>query len=300
MSPPPISSRALRSVLAILATLAVAGCGGGEGGQPSASSQQVLRVALVPNQNPAKVRDQYEPLRREMERRLGMKVEFDVPTGYPAVVEAMANGKLDLGLFGGLTYVQARERAKVSPLVSDIDAETRTTKYFSTIIVPAGSPARSVSDLQGRDFAFGSVSSTSGSLYPAVMLKQAGIDFRSDLGNFNYTGGHDATAAAVASGNVDAGGLERRILRRLVKMGTVDGSKVRELKSSTPIEGYPWVVRDSLPAPLKERIAGLFLSLRDPALLKSLNAEGYARVKASDYDEIETRAREVGLLTPES
>ena len=254
----------------------------------------------MPNQNPGKVKARYEPLRRHLENRLGMRVELDVPTGYPAVVEAMASDKVDLALFGGLTYVQARERAKVSPLVTDVNDETGTTRYHAVIIVPAQSPIRRVGQLRGRDFAFGSVSSTSGSLYPALELKKAGIDYRRDLGRRSYTGGHDATAAAVASGRVDGGGLERRILRRLIADGVVDGRRVREIAVSDPIEGYPWVIRDAVDARLRERVARLFVSLRDRRLLDLLNARRFERVAASDYDEIERRARELGLLAAAS
>ena len=183
-----------------------------------------------------------------------MPVELEVPTGYPAVVEAMANDRIDLALFGGLTYVQARERAEVTPLVTDINPETGTTKYTSEIIVPADSDVRRVEDLKGKTFAFGSVSSTSGSLYPALMLEKAGIDYREDLERTTYTNGHDATAAAVASGNIDAGGLEARILNRLEQKGTVDKSRIRSIATSDPIEGYPWVVRDAVDAGTQEKI----------------------------------------------
>jgi len=284
------------AALGILAALTVAGLGCGGGGGADASPA-TLRVGLVPNQEPDEVKAEYAPLAEYMERRLGMEVELVVPTGYPAVVEAMANDELDLALFGGLTYVQARQRAQVTPLVTDINPETGTTKYDSSIIVNAASPVRRVEDLRGKTFAFGSVSSTSGSLNPALMLRKAGLDYRRDLGRTTYTGGHDAAAAAVASGKVEGGGLEGRILRRLVKKGTVDGSKIREIAKSDPIEGYPWVVRDSVNPALKDRIARLFLDLRDPRLLKLLNAQGYERIEASDYSSVEQSAEELGLLT---
>jgi phosphonate transport system substrate-binding protein len=213
------------------------------------------------------------------------------------VVEAMVNNELDLAYYGGLTYVQARNRADVVPLVTEINPKTGDTTYRSVIIVPADSEIEDVSELEGRDFAFGSVSSTSGSLYPAIMLRDAGIDYRTDLGNFNYTNGHDATAQAVTNGQVDAGGLEDRILHNLQDEGTVDEGSVRVVEESEPIEGYPWVVRDALPDDLKREIAQAFLDLDDPALLDLLRAEGYERVEAGDYDYVEEQARELDLLT---
>ncbi|HKZ27684.1 MAG TPA: phosphate/phosphite/phosphonate ABC transporter substrate-binding protein [Rubrobacteraceae bacterium] len=280
----------------VVLLLALANCGGG-GGQESGDPDP-LRVGLIPNQNPESVEANYEPFGDYLSEQLGQEVELTVPTSYGAVVEAMVNDELDLAYFGGLTYVQARNRGEVTPLVTEINPRTGDTTYRSVIIVPAGSKLQEVSELEGRDFAFGSASSTSGSLYPTIMLRDAGrIDYRTDLGNFNYTGGHDATAQAVANGGVDAGGLEDRILFNLQEEGAVEPDSVRVIEESEPIEGYPWVVRDALSDELKEQISQAFLDIDDPALLNLLRADGYERVEPEDYDYVEEQAIELDLLT---
>ena len=286
--------RLLLAATFALLIISVAGCGGG--GQ-DAQAQEPLRVGLVPNQNPEKVEAEYAPLADYLSKEVGKRVELSVPASYNAVVEAMASGELDLAYFGGLTYVQARERAKVHPLVTEINPRTRDTTYRSVIIVPSESTVREVSELRGEDFAFGSVSSTSGSLYPSIMLKEAGIDYRTDLGETTYTGGHDATAQAVAGGRVAAGGIEDRILYRLEEEGAIEEGSVRVIAESEPIQGYPWVVRDDLPDDLEGSIADAYLNMEDPELLDLLGAEGYERVEARDYDYVEEQARELDLLT---
>jgi phosphonate transport system substrate-binding protein len=256
-----------------------------------------LQVGLIPNQNPEEVEAQYQPLEDYLKEELGREVVVSVPTTYNAVVEAMVSDELDLAYFGGLTYVQARERADVHPVFTEINPETGTTKYRSLIIVPADSDIEEVEDIEGQTFAFGSVSSTSGSLYPSIMLDQAGIDYRTDLEEVVYTGGHDATAQAVANGRVAAGGLEDRILYDLQEEGIVEEGSVRVIEESEPIEGYPWVVRDDLPDETEQEITDAFLGIEDPELLDLLRAEGYERVEASDYDYVEEQARKLDLLT---
>ena len=287
------------SVVVLL--LAFAGCGGGGGsggGGQESGDPDPLRVGLIPNQNPESVEANYEPFGDYLSEQLGQEVELTVPTSYGAVVEAMVNDELDLAYFGGLTYVQARNRGEVTPLVTEINPRTGDTTYRSVIIVPADSELQEVSELEGRDFAFGSASSTSGSLYPAIMLRDAGgIDYRTDLGNFNYTGGHDATAQAVANGGVDGGGIEDRILYDLQEEGAIEPDSVRVIEESEPIEGYPWVVRDALSDELKEQISQAFLHIDDPALLDLLRADGYERVEPEDYDYVEEQATELDLLT---
>ncbi len=283
-------------MVALLA-VSVAGCGGGAQGGSGAQEQEPLRVGLVPNQNPEKVEAEYAPLRDYLSEEIGTEVELSVPASYTAVVEAMASGELDLAYFGGLTYVQARDRAEVHPLVTEINPRTHDTTYRSVIIVPSDSPVQEVSELRGEDFAFGSVSSTSGSLYPAIMLKEAGIDYRKDLGEITYTGGHDATAQAVAGGRVAGGGIEDRILYSLQEEGAIEEGSVRVIEESAPVQGYPWVVRDDLSDDTENAISDAYLNMEDPELLDLLGAEGYERVEAADYDYVEEQARELDLLT---
>jgi phosphonate transport system substrate-binding protein len=258
-----------------------------------------LQVGLIPNENPEEVEAQYQPLEDYLKKELGREVELSVPTTYNAVVEAMVSGELDLAYFGGLTYVQARQRADVHPLFTEVNPRTGTTKYRSVIIVPADSKVEKVEDLEGKDFAFGSVSSTSGSLYPSIMLNQAGIDYRTDLGEVVYTGGHDTTAQAVANGRVAAGGLEDRILYGLQEDGIIGKDKVRVIEESDPIEGYPWVVRDALSDKDEQALTDAFLGIEDPKLLDLLRAEDYQKVQASDYDYVEEQARKLDLIAEE-
>ena len=284
-------------VVAVFLVLAFAGCGGGGGGEQGSSDPDPLRVGLIPNISPEEVEARYEPLGDYLSEQLGREVELSVPTSYPAVVEAMTSGELDLAYFGGLTYVQARNQADVTPLVTEINPRTGDTTYRSVIIVPDESDIQEVEEIEGRTFAFGSANSTSGSLYPAIMLQEGGVDYRTDLEEFTYTGGHDATAQAISNGGVDAGGIEDRILYRLEDEGAVDEETIRIIEESDAIEGYPWAVRTALSEDLTEQIAQAFLDIEDPALLDLLRAQGYERVEPENYDYVEERARELGLLT---
>ena len=69
---------------------------------------------------------------------------------------------------------------------------------------------------------FGSASSTSGHLMPRSLLLAAGIDPDRDFKRVAYSGAHDATVAAVASGKVDAGALNIWVWERLVADKKVD------------------------------------------------------------------------------
>jgi phosphonate transport system substrate-binding protein len=263
---------------------------------PAAQARlDTLRVGLIPNQSPQQVQARFQPFGAYLSQALGMPVELFVATDYAGVVEAMASEKLDLAYFGGLTYIQAEQFVKLFPIVTQIDSETGSSKYYSAIITRTDSPIQNTADIAGKKFAFGDVASTSGSLYPRIMLDRAGIGDFENPSLFLYTGNHDATTLAVANETVAAGGVEKRIMQELLASGRVDGSQIR-IVEQTLVQGYPWCVRASLDADLVEQITRAFETMDDPDLLKPFRAAAHARVTAADYEEARQEARRVGLV----
>lgn len=264
-----------------------------------------LRVGVIPNISPEKQRAQYKPFSKYLSERLGVRVELFVATDYAGVVTALISKKVDVAYLGGLTYVQAAEQTKVSPLVTEVDHETGTSEYLSAIVVKSTSSFTSTKDVvaaRGR-FAFGDPSSTSGSLYPRVMLSRAGakcsarnISRCPPLGKVAFTGGHDATAQAVYKGSVDAGGIELRILHRLERQGSVPTGALRVVETHK-VMGYPWVAREGLSAAAREKIVLAFTAITEPALLDLMRAKRYVPVSAADYAEVRDHAVDLGLLT---
>lgn len=296
------------AVLALLATAcgddpgdsSVVGTTTADGGVPDP-----LVVGLIPNVAPDDQRARYQPFADYLEDALGVEVELFVASDYAGVVAAMAADRLDLAYFGGVTYVQAEQQVDVVPLVTEVDRETGTTEYVSAIVVRDESDFTDLDDVlaAGGRFAMGDVASTSGSLYPRIMLVDAGADCDArrltscpPLEAVDFTGGHDAAAQAVLSGNVDAAGLERRILNRLISDGAVPEGALRII-AEHDVMGYPWAARTALGSDAHEAITQAFLEIDDPELLDLLRAEGYEAVTAADYDEVRERTEELGLLT---
>ncbi|RVX39767.1 phosphonate transport system substrate-binding protein [Nonomuraea polychroma] len=287
---------------ALLLVSAVLVMTGGCGAQRTAD--EPLHVGVIPNISPDQQRAHYEPFRAYLEGRLQRKVELFVAADYAGVVTALTAKKIDLAYLGGLSYVQAREKSAVTPLVSEVDQETGTPEYLAAIVVPKDSSARSVRDVvaRGSRFAFGDVSSTSGSLYPRAMIVEAGARCEPGdltrcppLKSVRFTGGHDATARAVLSGSVDAGGIELRILHRLERQGTVPKGGLRVV-GTHKVMGYPWVAREGLDGNIRSAITDAFLAIKDAKLLDLLRAKAYVRVSGVHYADVRTKAAELGLL----
>ncbi|RQO76109.1 putative selenate ABC transporter substrate-binding protein [Aquitalea sp. FJL05] len=263
----------------------------------ASAEEAVLKVSAIPDEAPTELQRKFAPLGQYLEKELGMKVQFVPVTDYAAVVTALNSDKIDLAWLGGFTFVQASLHGKVVPLVQ----REEDSKFTSKFIVNAAVGAKSLQDLKGKSFAFGSASSTSGHLMPRYFLQKEGIKPETFFKNVAYSGAHDATVAWVASGKVDAGALNASVWEKLVQSGKVDGSKVKLLATTPAFYDYNWTVRGNLDKKLQARISAAFLKLdsknpQDKAILDLQRASRFIPTKADNYKGIEAAAEAAGLL----
>ena len=280
--------RVLRSLLGC-ALIACAGL---------AQAQAVFRVTAIPDESPTELARKAGPLIKYLEAKLGMKVEYTPVTDYAASVEALVNKKVDLAWFGGFTFVQAHVRSggKVIPLVQREEDER-----FRSVFITSDPAVKTLADLKGKDVSFGSQSSTSGHLMPRSFLLQAGINPEKDFRRVAYSGAHDATIAAVASGKVQGGALNISVWDKFVADKKVDVTQVRAFHTTPPYFDYNWTVHADMPAALREKLSQAFLALsRDSAegkeILELQRATRFVPTKADNYKGIEAAARSAGLL----
>jgi phosphonate transport system substrate-binding protein len=265
---------------------------------PAAAQTQTLRVAAIPDENPTELLRKFKPLGAYLEKETGMKVAWTPVNDYPAVVEGLAGGRIDLAWLGGFTFVQVRHRTgNAIPIAQRAEDE----KFISRYIVPVNSPAKSLQDLKGKTFAFGSPSSTSGHLMPRYFLLKDGINPDKDFSRIAFSGAHDATVAFVASGRADAGVLNASVLDRLIEKGDANAKAVRVLATTPPYYDYNWTVRGDLDPAVAKKLTEAFLKL-DPAnpahkeILDLQRASKFIPTKPENYKGIEDAARAAGLL----
>src|SRR5215469_18003047 len=237
------------SILAALLVL-MSGC------TSTKNSAVTVRLSMIPTTDPGKIIRESKPFIDYLAKETGAKVELTVPTSYAAVVEAVASDRVDIAYFGGFTYVQASARAGAIPLVQ----REKDQAFHSVFITQPDSAVRSLADLKGRSFAFGDVNSTSGHLMPAYFMRQQGVD-QGVIEKAIYTGGHDATALAVANKKVDAGAVDELVFARMVKEGKVSESEVRVFYTTPPFFDYVWAGRTGLNHETSEAFVNAMLKL---------------------------------------
>ena len=199
--------------------------------------------------------------------------------------------------FGGFTFVQANVRSggKVLPIVQREEDEKFRSVFITTPSI------NSLADLRGKTMSFGSQSSTSGHLMPRSFMLDAKVDPDKDMKRVAYSGAHDATIAAVASGKVDAGALNISVWEKFVADKKVDTTKVRVFYTTPPYFDYNWTVHSEMPVALREKLTKAFLELdkntaEGKAVLDVQRATRFIPSKVDNYKGIEAAGRSAGLL----
>jgi len=257
-----------------------------------------LRISAIPDENPQEMLRIYQPFADYLTKEIGIPVKFTPVVDYAATVEALAANRLEMVWYGGLTSVQAAKQAKGARriIMRKEDAE-----FKSHFITTKESGIKSLKDLKGKTFAFGSVSSTSGHLMPRYFLIKNGINPEKDFSKFSFSGAHDATAAWVEAERVDAGALNFLVWDKLVETKKVDTNKVRIFWTTPPYVDYVWTVRAGVDKSTVEKITKAFLKLdynkpEDKKLLDLHRTKGYITAKDEDWKGIEEAAVAAGLL----
>ena len=263
-----------------------------------AQAQGSLKVSAIPDESPTVLLRKFAPLGKYLEREVGVKIDWTPVNDYPAVVEAMAARKIDMAWLGGVTFVQVRARTGTAiPIVQREEDE----KFTSKIIASAASGINGLSDLKGKNFAFGSASSTSGHLMPRYFLKRSGVEPERDFKRIAFSGAHDATAAWVESGRVEAGALNASVWDKLVEERKVDPTKVRVIYTTPPYYDYNWTVRGDLGPALVKKLTAAFLKLdranpEHKEILDLQRATRFVPTRVENYRSIEAVGRETGII----
>ncbi len=258
----------------------------------SESNPDLLRVALLPDENSATVIQNNKGLQAYLESRLGKDIELVVTTDYSSMIEAARFGRIDLAYFGPASYTIAKDRMKgqeidIEPFAARL--KDGQTTYQAVVIANADSGIKTYADIAANNpqVAFGDQASTSSHFAPKFTMINEGVE--PSAYQQNFVGAHDAVARNVEIGNAQVGGLSRPIFESMLAKGTVKPESFVIVGYSDPLPQYPWVMRTNLDPALKQKIKDAFydLKLESPegeTVLKPFKADGFAPITDADYD----------------
>lgn len=302
-----------RDLLLGAATVSVLAACGGEAesvttGSTSTAVPGPLGIAAIPDQDPELLNRLYTSVADGFAEATGLAVAYTPVTDYTAVVRAFQRGDVHLSWMGGLTGVQARALVPGATAIAqrDIDADFRSLfiAHSSSGIAPFDDVA-GLSAVAGTSLTFGSETSTSGRLMPQYFLREAGVELSDLLGSPGFSGSHDATVEAVASGAYQVGAVNEQVYRAVEQAGELDLSEVTVVFRTPGYADYHWLARPDIDevfgtgttAQLTDYLLGL--DKADPAdasILELFGAESFISAEDAAYDPIEQVARDLLLL----
>ncbi len=279
--------------LLLLFSFLIAGCSGSDGGE---SLPDTIRIGVLPDESPEKLRERYALLFDYISKELDRSYELKIPADYSDLLEMFKNKEVDLAYFGGVTFLRAQRDYSAVPLVMR-DTDLRFTSY---ILAGADDNRTDLQDFIGASFSFGSRLSTSGHLMPRYFLKMEGIEPESFFSKVVYSGKHDKTAYSVRDGLVELGAANAKIIDTMFRDGRLDEDKIQIIHETPPYVDYVWALQNDYQEKYQLKIVNAFLSLNPASheheqILSAVDAGGFLPASDNDFAKLKSVFIEQGF-----
>jgi phosphonate transport system substrate-binding protein len=255
------------------------------------AAQTPLTLALTPSRDPTALKEAGDAFARTITQISGVPVRAIVASDYAGVIEALRSKRVDLAFVHPVGYVLANREAGCQILVRDV--WQGKTAYTARFYVRKDHGIQRVEDLRGKTVAFVDPASSSGYIYPMVLLIRQGLvrdrDPKSFFKDALFTGTHEAALQSVLRGRVDAAAS----FDKAPELHLKDPALIAQLTfvGETPeIPEAGICARPGLPAEALARIKRALLSIKAPehaALLKEIyDIDGFIEASDRDYQPV--------------
>ena len=212
-----------------------------------------IRFGVEPYDSNAILVPIYNKIGTLISAQVGCPVEIIIATSYNAEIEAMRAGKLELGQFGPLGYVLAHQVADAQAIATVADAHGKPSFYTASIATWPGSGITTLKGVAGHTFSYSDPASTSGHLFPAYALQQAGIDPNKGIQPI-FAGSHTASFEALRNHKVQAGEMNSQSIQAATVHGEYNAADYVVLWQSKPIPLDPIAIDGKLNPALKAKL----------------------------------------------
>jgi phosphonate transport system substrate-binding protein len=250
-----------------------------------------LHLVLTPSQKPTDLITAGDEFGRLLAKLAGIPVRITVASDYAAVIEALRNRTADLAFVHPGGYVLASREAGAR-----IVAKNRwhgKTSFTARLYVRKDSGITRLEDLRGKTVAFIDPASSSGYIYPMVLLIQRGLVKHRDPKTFFrevvFAGSHDAGMRALVNGHVDAL-ASFDLAREQYLKDPAERERIGWVAETPPIPEAGIAARAGLDAAVVARVRDALLQIRAPThahLLKRLyDIDGFEAADDREYDPV--------------
>ncbi len=244
-----------------------------------------LSFGLYSSETPTSLVKKFRPIINTLEKKLSsdlatnVSIKLSISKSYEEGIDSLVNGQVDFARFGPASYVSATERSQGISLLA-MESNNGKKEFKGIICVHKDSPIKSVEELRGKRFAFGSEKSTIGRYLSQQYLLKHGIK-ASDLKAYEYLGRHDKVGYAVAKGKFDAGALKENTMKKLIKAG-LPLRAIAEFNNVTK----PWIARANLDEKVVSALKNALITFEDKQALNGIKQDGFVAADDRDYQKI--------------
>jgi len=254
---------------------------------PTPSAEVIpLRVAVAAVISPRGNVESYTPLLNYLGLKLKRPVEMVQRRTYQEVNDLLADGQVDVAFVCTSAYVAGKRDFDMQLLAAP--QVNGATVYYSNLIVPVSSAARSMADLRGQVFAFTDPISFSGRVYPTSLVRGLGAEPETFFSRTFFTYSHDNAIRAVADGLADGAAVDSLVYDFAVARDSALAAKVRIIHRSPPFGIPPVVVGPEVRPQLRAELYDLLLGLQDvpegPAILAALGFDRFVPIADDAYE----------------
>jgi phosphonate transport system substrate-binding protein len=250
-----------------------------------------LHLVLTPSQKPTDLLASGERFGTALGKLVGIPVRVTVASDYAAVVEALRNKTADLAFLHPAGYVLANREAKAMIIAQD--QWHGNTSYRSRVFVRQDSGIKSLEELRGKTIAFVDPASTSGYVWPMVLLIKRGLVQNRDPKTFFkeavFVGAHDAALQALLHGQVDAIASFDQAREQYLK-DPAEREKIAWVAETDPIPEGGIAGREGLDPATVAKVKAALLQMRGPEyaqLLKDLyDIDGFEPADDAIYEPV--------------
>ena len=287
----------------ILAAMALTVPGWGSLPAPARAADAPLTLALTPSRDPAALQEAGDAFVRTITRLSGVPMRAQVASDYAGVVEALRSRRVDLAFVHPVGYVLANREAGCRILVRDVWGGK--TAYTARFYVRKDRGLQRLEDLRGKTVAFVDPASSSGYIYPMVLLMKQGLVRERDPKTFFkdalFAGTHEAALQAVLHGRVDAAAS----FDKAPELHLKDPALIAQIGfvGETPeIPEAGICVRPGVPDETVAKLKRALLSIKAPrhaALLKQIyDIDGFVEADDRDYQPVRDAMQLMNLNPP--
>jgi phosphonate transport system substrate-binding protein len=256
---------------------------------PTNGNAQTIKLGIGSMITPKEGYVYYRRLADYLEKKLEWPVTIIDRGTYQEFNDLLASNGLDLAFVCGGPYVEGHEDFQLELLVVP-ETPAGETVYYSYLVVPKASRAKTLEDLRGQKFAFTDPHSNTGCLVPTYMLALLGDTPEQFFEEVVYTYAHDKSIQAVASGIVAGAAVDSLIYNYLAEIDPELVAKTRILAVSEPYGIPPVVIRPDLPKAVQKRLQATLLEMHtDPegqSILKGMMIGRFVPSDDTAYDGI--------------